>query len=155
MGGSRRTRTDELVSVRKASEIAGVSPATVYRWIRSGTLNATNGPRGRLVHIVDAQRMANYAQHRLCPANASTEHPMHVRALETERDELRDRMQALEDERDTLRLRLGAIASEVPSRTAALDIPVVSGRWWSRLWGRGRYRVTEPLAVDGSRLDAR
>jgi AcrR family transcriptional regulator len=145
---TRGTTTDDVVSVRLASERVGVSPATVYRWIRSGELETCDGPRGRLVSMSHAARLAQRAQRRRHLSSAVVE-PTDFRALEAECDELRDRMQALEDERDTLRLRLGSIAIETSLTSQPQGAPTATAHWWRRFWTRLTSPLGDSFGVDG------
>ena len=153
VAGTRRTMTEDQVSVRVASERVGVSPATLYRWIRSGELEACDGPRGRLVYLAQAVRLAERAQERRQPAVPTT--APRVRALEAERDGLRDRMQSLEDERDTLRLRLGAIATETSLASHFQSVPAATMPWWRRFWLRLTSQFGDAVAVDSANAEPR
>jgi excisionase family DNA binding protein len=151
VAGTRRTTTEDLVSVRVASERVGVSPATLYRWIRSGELDACDGLRGRLVRLDQATQLAQRAQARR--QSAAPAAPTHVRALEAERDQLRDRMQSLEDERDTLRLRLGAIATETSLASQSQEAPAATVQWWRRFWARLTGPFGDAFVVDSANAD--
>jgi excisionase family DNA binding protein len=151
VAGTRRTTIEDLVSVRVASERVGVSPATLYRWIRSGELDACDGLRGRLVRLDQATQLAQRAQARRQPAAPAP--PTHVRALEAERDQLRDRMQSLEDERDTLRLRLGAIATETSLASQSQEAPAATVQWWRRFWARLTGPFGDAFVVDSANAD--
>jgi AcrR family transcriptional regulator len=144
---------EDLVSVRVASACVGVSPATLYRWIRSGELEACDGPRGRLVHLAQAVLLAERAQERRQPAVPTT--VPRVRALEAERDGLRDRMQSLEDERDTLRLRLGAIATETSLTSHFQGVPAATKPWWRQFWLRLTSQFSDAIAVDSAMAERR
>jgi hypothetical protein len=96
-----------------------------------------------------AHQLAQRAQERR-QASSLVEEPAHLRALEAERDELRDRMQSLEDERDTLRLRLGALATETSLASESRPILTVSDHWWRRGWSRLTSRFNDAFEVDGA-----
>jgi len=48
---------ENLVSVREAAQAAGVTPAAVYKWIKSGRLTAQPSPSGRRVSLAAVQAL--------------------------------------------------------------------------------------------------
>ncbi len=54
---SPQAAPEALVSVRAAAQAAGVTPAAVYRWIKSGRLTAQPSPSGRRVSLAAVQAL--------------------------------------------------------------------------------------------------
>jgi len=48
---------EDLVSVREAAQAAGVTPAAMYKWIKSGRITAQPSPSGRRVSLAAVQAL--------------------------------------------------------------------------------------------------
>ena len=72
----------DLVTIRQAADMIGVSPATLRNWDRSGKLKAVRNPanRYRLYRREDIEAfLASLKVHDLRPGGHSGEHPRTLR----------------------------------------------------------------------------
>ena len=69
MNGTPQAVPADLVSVREAAQVLGISVATIYSWIRRGRVAVSPGPRGWRISVADAQALAA-PPHPATPADA-------------------------------------------------------------------------------------